>query len=607
MAARFARSGPIGAVIFVTAFMLRLVAAFQYSTAPDFGDPIGDSAIYVKRAQEILGGDLLGKGVPFHSSPLYPYFIALVLRSSGGSFFALRVVQIALGALGCVVISLLARRLAEGRAVAQLWAGLGAALYATLAFFDLDLLMISQTILYVGTGLWLLLRARESASKGASLLAGVTLGLAASDKPNLLLFVPVAAWFLAGELRFRPARLRLALAVVFATGVSAVILPIALRNLLVGHDAVLVSGNAGVNLYIGNNELARGTFALPPESGLTNTDLAGSSLAVAEQALGRTLAASEASRFWAAKAWDFAVRHPAREALLIGLKLRRLVGAYEIPNHLSLYYMTAEFIPVLRWLFVGAGLVFPLGLVGAGWRLARRATPADRLLCGFLVTYALSLLPFFVTERYRLPLVPVLIVYAAVLLSDWSYSRREAVLLATLVAFAALVVNWPAERFGYAFDRVAMATKYFERAHDRDRAIVQLEWALETDPCSADGHYNLGVAYESVGFYSGALAEFQAALGLEPRRSLAAIAARGVAEKLARSGDRSTRAMMPRTPFEEALALERAGRKAEAEEQYRALVRRDPFHFAAWERLGRPKKGRSTYSECPSPGPLPNH
>lgn len=592
--------GAACAVIFVVAFALRLIAIFQYQAAPDFQDPIGDSAAHVQRAWEILGGDLLGDRVYFDSAPLYPYFIALVFRFTDGSFLALRIVQAALGALGCVIVSLIARRLDAGRTATQLIAGLAGACYATLAFLDIDLLMISLTVLLVVVCLWLLLRAHESGSRIEVLLAGVALGLAASDKLNLLLCVPVAAWFLAGSTARRPGGRRWLRPMLFVAGTVAAILPITARNFVVGHDLVLVSSNGGVNLYIGNNDQARGTFHLPAESGLSNLDLEGSAAAVAEQALGRTLRPSEVSRFWARAAWRFALEHPLREAMLLGLKLRRLVGAYEIPNHLNLGYMAAEFIPVLRWMLVGAGLAFPLGVAGIGWRLARGATPVDRLLCGFAIAYSVSLLPFFITERYRLPLVPVLLVYAAWLLTElargWRTRPRRIPPLAAIpiLACAVVAVHWPAERFPYSFDRVAMATKYFARAlrdpyggtADRDRAIVQLKWALETDPYSADAHYNLGVAYESVEHYSGALVALDQALRIEPGRTAAAVASRNVRAKLARRGDRRSADTLPRTPYEKARAIEQSGDAARAATLYRELVRRDPFHSAARARIG---------------------
>jgi tetratricopeptide (TPR) repeat protein len=587
-------------VVFGVAAAVRIVAALQYTEAPNFEYPIGDAAVHLSRAREILDGDLLGREIYFHSSPLYAYFVALVLWLTDNSFLALRAIQSILGALSCVVIALLARRAAGGDVATGLVAGLAAAGYGTLAFFDLDLLMISQTVLLVGTCLLFLARFHESRSSQDLIVAALALGLAATDKPNLLLFVPVAAWLVAGSFTWRLRGLNWRPACLFVAATLVVILPVTLRNLVVGNDLVLVSSNGGVNFYIGNNPDSPGTYLLPPDSGLQNFDLHGSSVAIAEKATERPLKPSQVSRFWAGKAWRFIADDPLREAWIVGLKLKSLVNAYEVPNHLNLYYMRDNFIPLLRWLRIGAWLVFPLGIVGIAWRWARGATSIDRLLCGYLAAYCVSLLPFFVTARYRLPLVPVLLVYAALLVTGVAgnrsgLSRRRTVLLAVGLAVAVVAVHWPASRHDYSFDRVAMATKYYERSRhdlptallDLREAVVQLKWATETAPHSADAHYNLGVALESVGYYSGAAAEFRQVLDLAPDRTLAAVALEGVQRKLSMRGDRATARDLPLTPYEQALTAERGGQPETAERLYRRLVDRDPFHFAAYAQLGR--------------------
>jgi Tfp pilus assembly protein PilF len=138
-----------------------------------------------------------------------------------------------------------------------------------------------------------------------------------------------------------------------------------------------------------------------------------------------------------------------------------------------------------------------------------------------------------------------------------------------------------------------MAARYYDRAThgeylepaDLEQAVIQLKWALETDPSSADAHYNLGVVYESIGCYSEAVREFQRALAMEPDRRLAAAGLEGAWAKLSRHGDRVEPRRLPRTPFEQARGLQQVGRLPDAERIYLDLIRRDPFHFPAYERL----------------------
>lgn len=587
------------AVVFLVAFALRLAYVMQVSSAPYFDDPLGDSLIYYERARQILAGRSPGDEIYFHSSPVYPYFIALVLRLSGGSLVALGVVQALVGAGNCVLVYLLAKRLG-GRAAAAL-AGLAAAFYGLLAFFDGDLLMIFLTLFFVDLALLLLVRARGSGRLRWPLAAGVSLGLAALDKTNLLLFAPVAAWWLAGDYSLSWREWRWKPPLLLAAGVSLVVLPVTTRNYLVAHDLVLVSSNAGVNLFIGNNPDARGFFHLPEDSGLANTDLYGSSVKVAEASLARKLKPSEVSEFWAAKARRFLREQPLAEAKLLGRKSLLLLNAYEIPNHLDFYNVRWKYAPVLWVMVVGFWLVAPVALVAIAWRSWAGLGPVGSLYLGFLASYAASLLPFFICERYRLPMVPVFIAFAAVLTAElyrWARAAayRPLVAAAAGLAAAGLLVNWPftkKENF-LLIGREALAGKHLERARkdpdthrdDIAEAIRELKQVLEVDPSSTVARVNLGSAYGMAGFYSGAIWQYEQALKHDPGRTEVRRALEYARNELARRGDLNGTDVIPASPFEQAEAFEAAGQMDRAARLYTEILERDPFHFNAVSNLG---------------------
>ena len=604
-------------LVFALALTLRLIYLFEISRAPYFDQPIGDSIIYYHRALEILAGDWLGHEIYFHSSPPYPYFMAIFLGLSGHSFFALGLAQILIGSGNCLLIYLLAKKLAGGEIIPGLLAGLFAAGYGLFAFFDADLLMIFLTLFFTDLALLLLLETKNPGATSRSplpsaqpppiwkresalaLLAGLSLGLAALDKTNLLLFAPVGAWWLAGEFSLAWKSWRWQPALLFAAGTALMILPVTLRNYVVDRDLVLVSSNAGVNLFIGNNPEGRGIFFLPFDSGLRNTDLYGSSVQAAEKETGRRLKPSEVSSFWAAKAINFAREEPGAAAALLGRKLWLLWNSYEIPNHVNFYFVRSEYAPVLKFMFAGFWLVAPLALVGLGLRLRRGLSSTDKLILGFLLSFMLSLLPFFITERYRLPMVPVLIALAAAALVELAraFQRRAwKTLLGAGVglAAAAVVVNGPQIHYDYSFIRVVIAAKYIERAlqapqagiADLKKAVVELKWALETDPTSTDAHYNLGSAYAMVGYYSGAIREWEEALRIDPGVSEAAVALRDAKRKFAQTGDLARVEAIPLSPYEEAKAAMARGQVDLAVALLQEVVRKDPFHFQACNDLG---------------------
>ena len=66
------------ALIVALALAIRLVYLSQIRDHPLFSSLLGDPAAYHDRAMAILDGSLVPDHAFFHSSPLYPFFLALV-------------------------------------------------------------------------------------------------------------------------------------------------------------------------------------------------------------------------------------------------------------------------------------------------------------------------------------------------------------------------------------------------------------------------------------------------------------------------------------------------------------------------------------------------
>jgi Tfp pilus assembly protein PilF len=140
------------------------------------------------------------------------------------------------------------------------------------------------------------------------------------------------------------------------------------------------------------------------------------------------------------------------------------------------------------------------------------------MLYAFLASYATTILAFFVTARYRLPAVPLLLIFAgitlAALLARWpaiarrfpagpaevTLGRRGAWGAIGLVAAAALLVHWPIyqpEDF-YAHQHGAIASVYKQQGRYRE-AAAEYRRALELAPGSVLMRNSLGVALLELG------------------------------------------------------------------------------------------------------------
>jgi tetratricopeptide (TPR) repeat protein len=125
---------------------------------------------------------------------------------------------------------------------------------------------------------------------------------------------------------------------------------------------------------------------------------------------------------------------------------------YEVPATNSFYFFRDEVAPVLGLPAPTWGALLPLALCGMFF--ARR-NPRAQLLLLFFFTYALTVILTFNMSRYRMPAVPVMIVFAAggaVALAERVRQRRIA---AVAAAAAFLALAYPAVERDVTHDNYA--------------------------------------------------------------------------------------------------------------------------------------------------------
>jgi Flp pilus assembly protein TadD len=414
--------------IFLLAWVVRLIYMAQISDVLYFDVPLVDGANYFRTAAHIAAGDLLAGRQAFWQPPLYPYFLAALFTLVGSRMAVIYAVQSAIGALSCALLYLIGRRIFGERS--GVCAALIAGLYGPLIYFDVQPLIPFLHIVLVLFGILFLARAAGIPEPSTTprrdwLLGGVFWGLAAITTPNILLAVPVIATWTTRRARAAPALPLL----LFLAGVAAPVLPVTARNLAVAGDFVLISSNGGINFFIGNNPDFERTVRIRPGGEFER-------LAQEPENLG-IVSASGRSRYFAARALRFLASYPGEALRLYGKKARDLIAGREIPRNqeLYLYRETSSLLAVLLWRFGIAfpfGVVAPLALGGIVLRGGKGAGGRSLLLL-FAAAYAVSILLFFPTARYRLPLVPVAALFAGHLLAaGWRAWRRLTVVAAVL-------------------------------------------------------------------------------------------------------------------------------------------------------------------------------
>jgi 4-amino-4-deoxy-L-arabinose transferase-like glycosyltransferase len=386
--------------ILAVAFLPRLLFVFQWQTTPFGAMPYLDAAAYDSWAQSILAGQGWGERA-FYQSPLFPYVLAGLYGIFGHSLVAVGLFNVALGAGACALLALAARE-SFGLA-AGILTGLLAAFYEPFIFYAAPVMKETLVIFLLAGFLLHALRALKENRSLSYLWAGLWLGFGVLTRGNVLLvgfaFLLLAGW------QYRCHAWKTA--AVFLLGMGLVIAPVTLHNAVASDDFVPITYSGGFNLFIGNRDGANGANAYPSDipTGLMEEQV---TTQKAEAARGRKLKPSEVSAYWQEQALDFIVRHPDQAAGLALKKLGFLFSHTEFPDNYNVDFFSRHMGTLLQAPLPGFALV--LGLVC--FVLAASNPAQRRLLMPWLVLaagYVLSVLPFYVTDRYRLPLLVFLL------------------------------------------------------------------------------------------------------------------------------------------------------------------------------------------------------
>jgi Flp pilus assembly protein TadD len=510
--------------IFIAAWVVRLIYVAQIRAAPYFDVPLVDGANYFRTAAAIAAGDLLGGPGVFWQPPLYPYFLSLLLAIFGPRMEWIYAVQTAIGSLSCVLVYDIARRLFDARTAVAAAAVM--VLYGPLIHFDAQPLIPVLHIALVLAGLLLMLRAAGVGAAGVQrpergercdwALAGLSWGLAAIATPNILLAAPLAAAWAR-----RRARAAGPAVILLVCGVAAPVALVALRNVAVAGQLVLISSNGGINFYIGNNPDYDRTIRIRPGGEFERLSRAPENLGI--------IGGPAESGYFTRRALEFIGQYPRQALRLYLRKTIDLIAGREIPRNQDayLYRSYSSLLALLLWRFGVAfpfGVVAPLALAGALASFTDRAPDGDggqrqgrALLLCYGAAYAVSILLFFPTDRYRLPLVPVLAIFAGHLLASPRATWRRPAILAALLA-GVVLFNLDARKPAQTYpEEEALNRAYALRMKGRlDEARQEYRRAIVLNPRRIDPYNALATMAAQEGSWEEAAARYRDLLEIAP-------------------------------------------------------------------------------------------
>ncbi len=361
-------------------------------------------------------------GNRFYQDPLYPYLIAITYKLSGADVRHVFIWQMLLGVLSNVLNLLIARR-CFGETVGMT-AGVLAALCSPLMYYELILLRETLIVFVSLLLVWLLLESLRRKSWPWWLWTGLTLGLSVQLKSTFTLFGLLA--LLGVVLALRTDRRPLLRSLVgLIGGASLALLPLLVRNVIVGAPPLALASGGTITFISGNAAdypAAAGGFFVS---------------AHAAQIMGES-----DGKFLPAIAPTLRTHPSALNYLKQSLhKFDSTWHWYEVPNNENFYFYRL-YAPILRYLPLSFFILSPLSLVGLfiGVRQSRRAWP----LYALIVATAIPLWAFMVMSRLRIPLVAALIPFAALTLvqvARWARARQAGKVIATLAAILVIALR----------------------------------------------------------------------------------------------------------------------------------------------------------------------
>ena len=500
--------------IFGGALAIRALYLVEWSDTPLASVLIGDGRGYQVWAERIAAGEWIGDQV-FYQAPFYPYLMGTLYSLVGPEVGVLRGLQALLGSVSCVLLAAVGARLFSPR-TGWLAGGL-LALYAPALYYEGLVQKASLASFLLILSLWLLVGVE---SRRRFVAAGMSLAAYALTRENALLLLPLCTvWvlLLPGERRLRHAGALL-------LGAALLLGPAAARNFALGGGFQPTTSQFGPNLYIGNHAGATGRY-LPFRAGRGSSRYErDDATELAEAATGRSLSPGEVSAYWLRRTVDDVAASPRGWLRLLAVKARLVASSEELMDSEAIGVYADES-GLLRTLgsFLHFGTLLPLGVVGL-WA-TRRDARRLWLLWGVLAAMAAGPLLFFVTGRYRYPLVPEVVLFAAAGIvalvhrlrtRDW---RALAVPAGLLVVIGA-ISNWPLglhpdPRSGARYN-LGVALREAGRFDD---ALRELERARELWPGSPDVHFQMGQARVARGDFGAARADFAEAVRLAPDRA----------------------------------------------------------------------------------------
>jgi tetratricopeptide (TPR) repeat protein len=406
----------------------------ELSVFPEFiyPPPSVDSDFYIYIGKFINGKVPFVSNEAYYYSPLYSHIVALFFSLFGENLLPLKLLNIFLGSTVPIAVYLTAKLYFKNK---KIWFLLMffSSFYDAFIIYDLQLLKTSLGIVLLFWGFYFLSLFLKKQNIYTLILSGTIFGLASLIYVNFLLVLVGFCLYLL--IKFKGKVLYFGIPIFFIVSLSMV------RNYIVMKDIVPVTSIGGIHFYIGNNSKSIGIYTKIKGVRASGFGHYFDGRKVAEKETGKKLKPSEVSKFWKRKAVKEIKNNPKHFVKLIFRKVLYTVNYFDIPNNINKNYIKTKTF-IFRYFTFSFGIFSLFGLVGFILSFKDKEFLPVHL---FFAIYFVTVIMFFVTDRYRLPLILPLFLYTGYFIDYLIQTKqfRKKLTVAALTLVLSIPVFYP--------------------------------------------------------------------------------------------------------------------------------------------------------------------
>jgi 4-amino-4-deoxy-L-arabinose transferase-like glycosyltransferase len=509
-------------VLILITLLIQFIFIAESNRSLPFQIPIVDAASYHNQAINIANG-ITPEPRPFWQPPLYIYSLSFIYKHFSSNIIFIRTIQSLFSVITILLTFAIARRFCSQRISIAI--SLATAIYGPLLFFSSQLLPTSIAVTGNMAVLLCVIKLSENPSWKLSLLTGILLGLTALLVSNILIFIPILiAWLIWNILSSTPRKNWTLTLLALLAGLAITILPVSIRNYTVSKQFVLISANAGINLYIGNNENTAETINIRPGQDWDKL--------VAEPYRNGAENDVQAAKFFKNKVTTFAIQYPVLFLKGLTIKTMQFFNSREIPRNVDIYTFRPYSTILNITTFQLGSFSFPFGLVAPlalwGILISIKENIRQRIIIYYVIIYSISIILFFPASRYMMPVIPIFLIFAGIGLTALlakNKNIRQRIPGILFVIFFLLTLNLPiklpSDNINYNAELHTNLGVGLQTRGAIYNSIAEYKKAISLNPDNADTYHFLGTTYRTMNNHILAIENFEKAIQIRPNHAQA--------------------------------------------------------------------------------------